>query len=69
VRFSGPDFGHPRLKEHLSAVVALMRAARSWRDFYVLLDRALPRFNSTLELPFDDPSAMEAVDVERIEAT
>lgn len=56
-----PDFGHPKLKEHLSAVVALMRAGRNWKDFYWLLDRAFPRFNETLQLPFDDAPAMEAI--------
>jgi hypothetical protein len=54
------DIGHPKLKDHLTMVVALMRAARNWRDFYALLDRSLPRYNTTLELPFDNPKAMEA---------
>ncbi len=64
-----PDYGHPKLKEHMSAVVALMRAARNWKDFYSLLTRALPRFNSTLELPFEDPKAMEQAESAGIEAT
>jgi hypothetical protein len=37
------DIGHPRLREHLSAVIALMRASDAWTDFYRLLNRALPK--------------------------
>lgn len=38
-----PDFGHPKLKEHLSAVVALMKVSETWAGFQGLLNRALPR--------------------------
>lgn len=54
-----PDMGHPRLREHLSAVVALMKASGDWKHFYRLLDRALPRLDETPDLPFDDFEAME----------
>jgi hypothetical protein len=37
------DVGHPRLREHLSAVIALMRAFEEWDAFYKALNRALPR--------------------------
>ncbi len=36
------DVGHPRLREHLSAVIALMRAFEEWPVFYKALNRALP---------------------------
>jgi hypothetical protein len=36
-----------------------MRGARNWVEFYELLDRSLPRFNETLQLPFYDTPAME----------
>lgn len=36
------DIGHPRLREHIASVVTLMRASASWRNFYSLLNRALP---------------------------
>jgi hypothetical protein len=61
-----PDFGHPKLKEHLVAITALMRASGSWRGFYMLLDRALPRFNESLQLPFNDTKAMEAAELPRL---
>lgn len=36
------DIGHPRLREHLTALIALMRASDDWQGFYKLLNRALP---------------------------
>lgn len=47
------DVGHPRLREHLSAVIALMKGNTSWKKFYNQLNRALPKWNQTLELPLD----------------
>ena len=47
------DFGHPKLKEHLAAVLALMRSAGTWEVFKQRLDRALPMLNATLALPLD----------------
>lgn len=37
------DAGHPALREHLHAVVTLMKASDTWTDFQRLLDRSLPR--------------------------
>jgi hypothetical protein len=50
-----PDLGHPKLKEHLAAVIALMKASSNWRNFYRLLNRALPVWGKTLDLPLDFP--------------
>ncbi len=36
------DFGHPRLREHLWAVVNLMRASANWSEFLRMINRALP---------------------------
>ena len=49
-----PDFGHPRLKEHLAAVMAMMRAAPNWNRFRGDLNRAFPKMNETIPLPLDD---------------
>lgn len=49
-----PDHGHPKLKEHLAAVMALMRAAPNWTVFRRLLNRAFPKLNETIPLPFGD---------------
>jgi P63C domain len=57
-----PDFGHPKLREHLAAVVALMRASSNWRVFYSLINRALPLYNSTLPLLIEYPDDIESED-------
>ena len=44
-----PDFGDPRLKEHLAAVTALMRAAPNWDSFKRSLTRAFPSLNETIK--------------------
>lgn len=47
------NIGHPRLREHLSAVVALMKASSTWREFKRMINRALPAYGKNLELPLD----------------
>ncbi len=49
-----PDFGHPRLREHLAAVIALMKAASNWDRFRSSLNRALPKINDTFEMDLDE---------------
>ncbi len=44
------EYGHPKLREHLAAVTALMRAATDWDDFLWLLQRAYPIVNTQLPL-------------------
>jgi hypothetical protein len=38
------EVGHPKLREHLTAVTTLMRAAERWEQFVAMIDRALPRY-------------------------
>jgi hypothetical protein len=45
------DVGHPKLREHLAGVVALMRASDTWEQFIRSLDRALPKYR---DLPLID---------------
>ena len=40
-----PALGHPKLREHLAAVTALMRAASNWTAFERSMDRAFPKLN------------------------
>lgn len=48
-----PDLGHPKLKEHLSGVMALGRASGyDWITFLHLLDRSYPKFGQTLKILF-----------------
>ena len=49
-----PDIGHPKLKEHLAGVTALMRAAATWDGFKRTLERAYPKINATFAMPLDD---------------
>ena len=49
-----PEYGHPKLKEHLLAVTTLMRAAPNWDNFHRLLQRAFPKLNDNLPLPIED---------------
>ena len=48
------DIGHPALAQHLHAVIALMRASKSWAQFKLMLDMALPKRGTTLQFPFVD---------------
>jgi hypothetical protein len=45
------DVGHPALAQHLYALTSLMRAGKSWADFYQLVQRAFPKKGETLFLP------------------
>ncbi len=45
-----PEFGHPKLKEHLAGVMALMRAAPNWASFQRNLQRAFPKLRDQLEM-------------------
>lgn len=47
------DIGNPRLREHLWAVIGLMRASSNWRNFYALLNRAFPKWNDDPRLFID----------------
>lgn len=51
-----PDIGHPKLREHLSSVVTVMKLSNNYQDFQQKLDRVHPRYGETipLELDFDD---------------
>ena len=49
-----PDIGHPKLKEHLAGVMALMRAAPNWTSFKRALQRSLPKLNETIPMALDD---------------
>ena len=49
-----PEFGHPKLKEHLAAVMALMRASANWDSFKRSLQRAFPKPNEQSSLALDE---------------
>ena len=47
-----PEHGHPRLREHLAAVMALMRVSSNWNAFTKNLDIAYPKQSLSREFPF-----------------
>ncbi|WP_293891280.1 P63C domain-containing protein [Flavobacterium sp.] len=54
-----PNFGHPKLKEHLAVLTALAKASgHNWKNWERMVERALPKFGSdgsqSPELPFDE---------------
>jgi hypothetical protein len=52
------DFGHPKLREHLAAVVAVMKLSPNWETFMQNLNRVLPKY---ADLPlFDDLPPVES---------
>lgn len=53
-RFLTTSHGIPELQAHLSAVVALMKAAVNWEQFKEMLQRAFPKPRTTLSMAFDD---------------
>jgi len=53
------DYGHPKLKEHLTVLIAFAKAAGfNWNNWNRMVERALPKFNDdgsqNLEIPFDE---------------
>jgi len=59
-QFINPKFGHPLLKEHLHAVIALGRASGyNWKNFQRLINRAYPKFGETMEIDFKEPKEIE----------
>ncbi len=51
---TGPTGGHPRLKQHLEGVVALMSVAKDWAQFKDWVDRRYPPYGKTMRIPFPD---------------
>ena len=49
-----PDYGHPKLREHLAAVTALMKAAPHWEGFHRSLQRAFPKPGETPAMMIDE---------------
>jgi hypothetical protein len=48
------DVGHPKLREHMSAVLMLMKYSPHWRVFMDRLDREFPQWGTNFLLPFPE---------------
>jgi hypothetical protein len=44
------DIGHPKLREHMAAVLTTMQLSDDYDDFIVKLDRVRPRYDETIQL-------------------
>ena len=49
-----PEFGDPKLREHIAGVTALMRAAPNWTAFRRSLQRAYPRVREQMPMALED---------------
>jgi hypothetical protein len=53
-----PDYGHPKLKEHLAGVTTALKLAKiqriGWVDFLALLDKTHPKFQPMPPMPLFD---------------
>ena len=57
-RLLSEDFGHPRLREHLSAVVAVMKLSDNYADFIEKLEKVKPRLIDEESPPIDGDNEM-----------
>ena len=48
-----PTFGDPRLEKLITKVTTIMELSDDWTDFKQKLDKLVPAFNETMQLPFD----------------
>ena len=62
------NLGHPKLREHLASVTTLLKASPNWAIFYRLIQRALPQYGETLELPLSDKE-IEKMEIKEEEQT
>lgn len=53
-QFTSEHHGLPELKEHLIKVMAYMDVSSNDKQFMRMLNRALPKFNTTYEMPLDE---------------
>jgi hypothetical protein len=58
-QFITTDYGHPKLKEHLTAITALGRATGyNWNNFIRFINRAFPKFaqdgSQAVQIPFNE---------------
>lgn len=54
------DIGHPKLREHMAAVIMLMKYSPDWKTFMQRLDKEFPQWGDTMMLPFPDNYAPAA---------
>ncbi|NEZ68429.1 hypothetical protein D0962_37910 [Leptolyngbyaceae cyanobacterium CCMR0082] len=48
-----PDIGHPKLKEHLSSVITIMKLSSNYQDFHNKLNQIHPKYGETIPLSLE----------------
>ena len=56
-----PDLGHPALRSLLSGLIFMAKAHKDYEVYHSAVDKAAPKYNQTLLLPFPDEDSL-AVD-------
>jgi len=51
------NLGYPKLKEHMGAVVAVMKLSSNYPDFITKLDKVAPRYGQNYLLPFPEENS------------
>jgi hypothetical protein len=54
------NIGHPKFREHLASVIALMKAADTWEQFMAMMERSLKKYK---ELPLFEGMDERAIQV------
>jgi hypothetical protein len=49
------DIGHPKLREHLSSIITILKLSRTPQEFKDNVDRIHTRYGHTQQIPFDYP--------------
>lgn len=52
-QFLTEDIGHPKLREHLSSIITILKLSKDKETFYENLDRIHPKLNETLSFDFE----------------
>lgn len=54
-QFLSPDYGNPKLKEHLASLIALGKASGyNWNNFKRMVERAFPQYTEQQQLDFKE---------------
>lgn len=47
------DIGHPKLREHLASIVTIMKLSEDKENFFKMVDKIHPKFNTNYEIDFE----------------
>lgn len=59
------DIGHPLLREHLASLIALMKAAANWNEFWRMVQRALPKYGELPLIEYGEEKTKEKIAQEK----